>query len=62
MTDTKKERQMLKRVDRLIRENKKRERRLAKVEHGIERSNADMATVREARAKVAEYRHSRMNA
>ena len=62
MTDTQKERRMLRRLDRLIRQNKARERRLAKVERGIERSNADMATVREARAKVAEYRHSRMNA
>ena len=53
---------MLRRLDRLIRENKKREHRLVKVERGIERSNADMATIREARAKVAEYRHSRMNA
>ena len=62
MTDTKKERQMLRHLDRLIAENKKRERRITKVERGIKRADLDMATVREARAKVAEYRHSRMNA
>ena len=62
MTDTQKERRALRRLDRLIRQSKARERKVAKVEKGIERMNVDMATVREARAKVAEYSHSRMNA
>ena len=62
MTDTQKERRMLKRLDRLIAQSKKRERRIEKVARTVERANVDIATVRAARAKVAEYRHSRMNA
>ena len=62
MTDTQKERDALRRLDRAIARNKRSERKLVKMEHKIERMGVDMATVREARAKVAEYRHSRMKA